>query len=541
MRSAGRHSLDRTVAPEMQDHSHHLHAAGPTGFARLFDVDRFMPHGHCYMWDPAILWTSVISDSLIAAAYVAIPFTLVFQIMRKRKDLPFNWMFVCFGMFIVACGFTHIMEIITVWRPHYGAMAIVKAITAAASVPTAIILFRIAPKIVKLPTVDQMVEERSRRLQAEAANDAKDRFIAVLSHELRTPLTPVKAGLDVLEDELRRCDASVSTRSAREALNMIRHNLEMETVLINDLLDVSASAPGELKFNLSPVDMREVVGKSLAMLQEDVRRKNLRLTVRMEAAQTTVMGASIRLHQIINNLVLNAVKFTPDGGTITVDMREADGRLKVAVADTGCGLAPEAIEQVFEPFEQVNRRADNAHGGLGLGLTIAKKVAESHGGRLIAESNGIGTGATFTLELPLAVAPASAEPQRPMTATEAAAQTKPDILLVDDHADTLRTIALLLRRSGYQVETAQTVKEAEPLLDQRKVLISDIGLPDGNGWDLMARFRAQGGRPGIAISGFGQAEDVERSRQAGFSQHLIKPVDINMLRSALETLTPVGS
>ena len=120
----------------MQDHSHHQHATGPGGFASLFDVDRFMPHGHCYQWDPGILWTSVISDSLIAAAYVAIPFTLVFQIMRK--DLPFNWMFVCFGMFIVACGFTHIMEIITVWRPHYPAMAIVKAITAAASVPTAI-------------------------------------------------------------------------------------------------------------------------------------------------------------------------------------------------------------------------------------------------------------------------------------------------------------------------------------------------------------------------------------------------------------------
>ena len=523
----------------MQDHAHHHHAAA-TGFSRLFDVDRFMPHGHCYMWDPAILWTSVISDSLIAAAYVAIPFTLVFQIMRKRKDLPFNWMFVCFGMFIVACGFTHIMEIITVWRPHYGAMAIVKAITAVASVPTAIILFRIAPKIVKLPTVDQMVEERSRRLQAEAANEAKDRLIAVLSHELRTPLTPVKAGLDVLEDELRKCEASLSTRSAHDALAMIRHNLNIETVLINDLLDVSASSPGELKFNLSPVDMRDVVGKSLAMLQDDVRRKNLLLAVRMEAAHTTVMGASIRLHQIINNLALNAVKFTPDGGEITVEMREENGWLKVSVADTGCGLAPEAIEQVFEPFEQVNRRADNAHGGLGLGLTIAKKLAETHGGRITAESSGIGTGATFTLELPLASAAASAEPQRPMNATPAAAQTKPEILLVDDHADTLRTIALLLRRSGYQVETAQTVKEAELLLDRRKVLISDIGLPDGNGWDLMAHFRAQGGRPGIAISGFGQAEDVERSRQAGFSQHLIKPVDISTLRSALETLAPTA-
>ncbi len=519
----------------MQDHSHHQHATG--GFANLFDVDRFMPHGHCYQWDPGILWTSVISDSLIAAAYVAIPFTLVFQIMRKRKDLPFNWMFVCFGMFIVACGFTHIMEIITVWRPHYPAMAIVKAITAAASVPTAIILFRIAPKIVKLPTVDQMVAEQSRRLQAEAANAAKDRFIAVLSHELRTPLTPVKAGLDLLEDELRKCDATVTTRSARDALAMIRTNLDIETVLINDLLDVSASGEGRVKLNLSPVDMRDVVGKSLAMLQDEIRRKNIQLHVRVEAARAVVMGASIRLNQIVNNLVTNAIKFTPDRGEITVELRENDGRLQLSVADTGCGIAPDAIDQVFEPFEQVNRKSENAHGGLGLGLTIAKKLAESHGGRLVATSEGVGRGSTFTLELPLAPeeSPAMQQPPQPAVASN---QGKPEILLVDDHADTLRTIAFLLRRSGYQVETAQTVGEAEPLLDRRKVLISDIGLPDGNGWDLMARFRAQGGRPGIAISGFGQQDDLERSRQAGFSQHLIKPIDIDTLRSALDALTP---
>ena len=520
----------------MQDHSHHQHAS--SGFASLFDVDRFMPHGHCYQWEPAILWTSVISDSLIAAAYVAIPFTLVFQIMRKRKDLPFNWMFVCFGMFIVACGFTHILEIITVWRPHYGALAIVKAITAAASVPTAIILFRLAPKIVKLPTVDQMVEERSLRLRAEAASDAKDRFIAILSHELRTPLTPVRAGLDVIEGELRKCEADGPIRSAREALQMIRANVDMETVLIDDLLDVSASREGKLKLNLSPVDMRDVLGKSLAMLQDEIRRKNIDLSVRVEATRTIVMGASIRLHQIINNLVTNALKFTPENGAITVALREENGRVLLSVADTGCGIAADALETVFEPFEQVNRRSDNAHGGLGLGLTIAKKLTESHGGRLLAESDGIGCGAKFTLELPLAdqQTPAVAEPAKPHAA--AVDQTKPEILLVDDHADTLRTIAFLLRRSGYQVETAQTVEEAETLLDRSKVLISDIGLPDGNGWDLMARFKAQGGRPGIAISGFGQEDDVERSRRAGFSDHLIKPIDIEALRGALEALQP---
>jgi CheY-like chemotaxis protein len=214
--------------------------------------------------------------------------------------------------------------------------------------------------------------------------------------------------------------------------------------------------------------------------------------------------------------------------------------LLLSVADNGVGLAPDAIEQVFLPFEQVNRKSDNAHGGLGLGLTIAKQLAESHGGRLTAASEGVGRGATFTLELPLAPAGSQAGKQPPAKAA-AADESKPGILLVDDHADTLRTIALLLRRSGYQVETAQSVGEAEPLLDRGKVLISDIGLPDGNGWDLMARFKAQGGGPGIAISGFGQADDLERSRAAGFSQHLVKPIDFDALRSALESLEPVGS
>src|SRR6185369_3093083 len=150
----------------------------------LFNIERFMPHGHCFQWDPGILWTSIISDSLIAASYMAIPFTLVFQIMRKRRDLPFNWMFVCFGVFIVACGMTHVMEIITIYKPFYGISGIVKAVTALASVPTAIILYRIAPRIVNLPSLKQLVHEQSLRLKAEAANEAKDRFIAVLSHEL---------------------------------------------------------------------------------------------------------------------------------------------------------------------------------------------------------------------------------------------------------------------------------------------------------------------------------------------------------------------
>ena len=498
-----------------------------------------MPHGHCYQWDPAILWTSVISDSLIAAAYIAIPFTLIFQIMRKRHDLPFNWIFVCFGLFIVACGFTHVMEIVTVWRPHYAALAIVKAITAAASVPTAIILFRLAPKIVRLPSVQQLVQEQSLRVRAEAASDAKDRLIAILSHELRTPLTPVSGGLEIIEEELRKLQGNGDTGAAYQALEMIRKNIATETVLINDLLDLSESGKGELKVNLTPVDLRDVLAKLLPTFQEEIRRKDVRLDVRIEASKTLVMGASMRLHQILSNLLTNAVKFTPKGGEILLELREAGDRLHLSITDSGRGIDAEALDRIFEPFEQFERRPENARGGLGLGLTIARRLAESHGGRLTVESAGRDRGAKFTLELP--VVREQPEPgQPPAQSPSTLDRNKPEILLVDDHADTLRMIAFLLRKSGYQVETAASIEEAEPLLEPRKVLISDIGLPDGNGWDLMSIFKAKGGGLGIAISGFGQEGDVERSRRVGFSDHLIKPIDINALRSALNALQPGG-
>ena len=498
-----------------------------------------MPHGHCYQWDPSILWTSVISDGLIAAAYIAIPFTLVFQIMRKRKDLPFDWMFVCFGLFIVACGFTHVMEIITVWQPHYPAMAIVKAITAAASVPTAIILFRIAPKIVKLPSLQQLMDEQSLRLRAEAASEAKDRLIATLSHELRTPLTPVKAGIDVLEQELRQTAAYGAGSAAQQAVAMIRQNVEKERVLIEDLLDLSVSGRGKVHVEFTATDLRGVVEAALARLAPEFRGKNIQLTEQLDGAKSIVHGAPARLEQIITNLLNNAIKFTPEGGAIAVRLTNDADTVHVAVTDTGCGLDPASMERIFEPFEQFNRRPEKAYGGLGVGLTIAKALAESHGGELRAESGGVGRGATFTLSLPLAADHSAPSP--PPEATPIPEADKPNVLLVDDHEDTLRTIALLLRRAGYLVQTAKSVSEAEPLLSRAELLISDIGLPDGDGWDLMARFRAQGGQAGIAISGFGQDEDFQRSYRAGFAEHLVKPIDIETLRRAMQSLRPTRS
>jgi len=366
----------------------------------LFDVDRFMPHGHCYQWDPGILWTSVISDALIFASYIAIPFALVMLIMRKRKDLPFNWMFVCFGVFIVACGLTHFMEIVTVWKPYYPISAIIKAITALASVPTALILFRVAPKIVQLPTLKQLVHEQGLRLKAEAASEAKDRFIAVLSHELRTPLTPVTAGLDLVEEELN--DNGGVSPAVRDTLKMVRRNVEMETNLISDLLDVSFAAQGKLDLKMEPVDFQEVLGESLPLFEPEMQNKNVQHELRVLTNNTVVMGAATRLHQVINNLLSNAIKFTPRGGRITIELNADPSTLLLSIQDSGSGIDAESLERIFQPFEQGHRDPTKSRAGLGLGLTIARTIAESHGGRLKAQSAGRGMGAIFILELPLA-------------------------------------------------------------------------------------------------------------------------------------------
>jgi signal transduction histidine kinase len=502
----------------------------------LFDIERFMPHGHCYSWDPQILWTSVISDALIAAAYAAIPFTLVFQIMRRRNDLPFNWMFACFGLFIVACGATHVMEIITVWKPFYALSSLVKVVTALASVPTAIILFRIAPKIVHFPTLQKLVDEQTRRIRAEAANEAKDRFIAMLSHELRTPLTPVKMGLELLEEELRHSEEGLQTDSAREALRMARNNLEMETALINDLLDLSALGHGKPQFVFEPVDFRRVVEDALLRFEEEIRKKKIQLHREISAVSTRTLGAPVRLHQIINNLLSNALKFTSEGGEITVALTNDSECLRFIVKDSGCGIPTEDLDKVFRPFEQLDPGNGEARKGLGLGLAIAQAMARAHHGRLLAQSEGVGRGATFSLELPLSEEPATAEGALSSSSAPSDSDRKPQLLVVDDHADTLVMLSRVLRRAGYQVETAKTVAEAEARLDQCEVLVSDIGLPDGNGCDLMQRFRARGGRAGIAITGFGQEEDIRRSAQAGFSQHLVKPIAIPVLFEALRNV-----
>jgi CheY-like chemotaxis protein len=249
------------------------------------------------------------------------------------------------------------------------------------------------------------------------------------------------------------------------------------------------------------------------------------------------MAAPSRVHQIVNNLLTNAFKHTPPGGHIQVKLTNERDTLQISVRDTGCGIDPEHLQRIFRPFEQGERKGTAPQEGLGLGLAIAESLARLHHGKLRAESAGRGRGSKFTLTLPLSNSfPTMAGAQMDGQIAPAS-NTCLRLLLVDDHLDTLEIVARLLRRSGYTVEMAQNLAEAETFLGRTDVLISDIGLPDGSGLDLMARFKSSGGLGGIAISGFGQSHDLERSRQAGFSHHLVKPLDLEALRRALASFT----
>jgi PAS domain S-box-containing protein len=360
---------------------------------------------------------------------------------------------------------------------------------------------------------------------AETANRAKDRFLAVLSHELRTPLAPVVAAVALLE---MTADMPLE---AREYLAMIRRNIALETRLIDDLLDLSLVISGKLRLDRRPTSLNDLVEHVMDIVGGEVHDKGLTLEMSLGARPDLVDADPARLQQMVWNLVKNATKFTPAGGTIRIATRSAGpGRAEVEVRDSGKGISPEALPHIFDPFEQGDPAITRQFGGLGLGLSIAKAVADRHGGTIRAASDGPGRGSSFVVALPLALAPADPrEESDPAAADDPAGRVR--VLLVEDHVDTARATVRLLERSGYKVTWADSVAAARRLAAEQPfdIVVSDLGLPDGDGHALMRQLKEQHGLPGIALSGFGMENDVQHGREAGFLEHLVKPVDVATL------------
>jgi two-component system CheB/CheR fusion protein len=331
---------------------------------------------------------------------------------------------------------------------------------------------------------------------------------------------------------------------------MIRRNVELEARLIDDLLDLTRIARGKLELHRREVDARGVLEHALANIERELAEKSLRLEVRLAAEDHRVWADAPRLTQVFWNLLSNAVKFTPQGGSISVrsrvEPRPLGARdLIVEISDTGIGIEPEVLPRIFEAFEQTDRRITRKFGGLGLGLAVSRAIVDLHGGRLSVASGGRGEGATFAVRLPLGGIQEDLDEtgiwlSRPRPAAErtAAADRSLRILLVEDHEDTAEAMADLLRMIGHEVAVARSVTTALDLAatfpgDGIDLVLSDLGLPDGSGHDLMRELVRLYGWKGIALSGYGMEEDIRRSQEAGFARHLTKPVNLEALRAAI--------
>lgn len=374
---------------------------------------------------------------------------------------------------------------------------------------------------------NRRIRAESARAEAEEANAAKDRFLAMLSHELRTPLSPIVHAVALLEES--DCSPSV-----RENIAIIRRNVRLEARLIDDLLDLARIRNGKLRLDEKPVDVHEVLRHALEICRPDWESRRLGVKVDLSASKSHVRGDPERLQQVFWNLLANAAKFSPEGGSVEMRTYSSGDSIAIEIADRGVGIEPEKLERIFDAFEQDGR---NTHAGLGLGLAICKALVEMHGGKITAHSEGLNRGASFVIRLPCAAA--SSEPNA-APSPQLPARGGLRLLLVEDHHDTLTTLERLLVRRGYTVRTAASIAQALEITREFTfdVLVSDIGLPDGKGTDLLESIEQEHGvRPlAVAMSGFGMEEDLKRSREAGFSEHLTKPIEFSALHQAIARL-----
>lgn len=394
-----------------------------------------------------------------------------------------------------------------------------------------------ASKIARDVTRRKQIEAERERLLQELhhANAAKDHFIAVLSHELRTPLNPVLMTVTDLER-----DESVPP-AVREQLTVVRRNVELEARLIDDLLDSTRIASGKLQLQRTIVDATELICRATSIVEGEARAKGVRLETETCPHPCPVDADPARLQQVIWNVVKNAVKFTPQGGWVHLrcDL-SVSGRVRMVVEDNGIGIAAEDLERIFDAFDQGDPHTTHRFGGLGLGLSISKALVTMHGGMLTAHSEGRGCGAAFVIDLPLAVQPA---PTAAADAAPSAIHRAAHLLVVEDHEATSRVMVRLLTKRGYSVSSAASIQEALRVLKDAPVdlLISDVGLPDGSGRELIQQARQLRPLAGIALSGYGTDADMAQSRDAGFSAHLTKPVDIDRLDEEIQRLTAEGA
>ncbi|HEX7809619.1 MAG TPA: ATP-binding protein, partial [Thermoanaerobaculia bacterium] len=367
-----------------------------------------------------------------------------------------------------------------------------------------------------------------------SANRAKDEFLITLSHELRTPMTATLGWASMLRRDL-------SPENFRLAIDTIERSSRAQAQLIDDILDVSRIVTGKLQLNVAPVGFRQIVESSVDAIRPTATTKNIELQLNLADVPSVVIADSARLQQVLWNVLSNAVKFTPSGGTVAITLHEpSEGRARITVRDTGIGISRRFLPHIFERFRQADGGTSRVHGGLGLGLAIVKSLIELHGGTVTAASEGEGLGSTFTLTLPIAT-PSLADTSAPIE-TPMVTLSGVSVLLVEDDDDTRRMLSATLTTFGADVTAVHSVSAALDSMHAStpSVLVSDIGMPGLDGYELMLRIRANPSAatravPAIALTAYASPEDRERVLTSGFNFHLAKPVDpLTVVRAVRE-------
>lgn len=535
------------------------------------NVIEYLPHGFCIAWNPQLLAMHVISDLLIAIAYFSIPIGILY-VAKRRPDTELQPIYYLFAAFILACGVTHVMGILTLWVPLYYTQGITKVVTAVVSVATAIYLLPKLKHIMALPDLSKLTqintalaEEIVSRRQSEAslrhsqelalqAQKTQAAFLANMSHEIRTPMNGVLGTLDLLLDtELKPEQHQLASASKRSAASLLS--------LLNDILDISKVESGQMTLRRSPLEIADVLADVEAALAFDAQSKNIELRCPAEGLPESVyVGDSVRLRQILLNLVGNAIKFT-DVGHVKVTCRELSrtgqvATLEFAVKDTGVGIAPEHQKNLFKRFTQVDSSSTRRAQGSGLGLAIVKELVELMGGQVRLHSEpGNGTEVVFSLKLGLPTLSDSTERDQFVPPAPAAIQTETippvqqfhgKILVVEDAAMNQMVVCKVLERLGLASKVANNGQEAIELLatEQFDLVLMDGQMPVMDGYEATAVIRS-GTVPGVnpdipvvALTAHAMVGEDQKCLNVGMNDYLTKPLDRAKLIEVLGKYLP---
>ncbi len=510
------------------------------------DTD-FMPHGMCYLWEPALLALHVSTDFLIGLSYVAISGTLVYLIHRARRDIPFSWVFLAFGLFIIACATTHFIGVWTVWNANYWLAGYAKLLTAAASVMTAAVVPFLIPQVFQTIEAVKLSEQRRAELEAahhelaearDAALEAtrlKSEFLANMSHELRTPLNAIIGYSEILAE-----DAEDSGRAGDLAdLQKIRSAGKHLLALINDVLDLSKIEAGKMEVHLEEVDVPSMLDDVVSTISPLIAKNSNRLELDFSGDLGKVQADLTKVRQALFNLLSNASKFTSDGVIkLTVRRYWKDGVewISFAVSDSGIGITPEQMKKLFQAFSQADASTSRKYGGTGLGLILSRRFCQMMGGDISVVSEA-GRGSTFTIDLPTDGQP-SPEARAPRTESQIPASVPgvPTVLVIDDDEVARDLMRRYLDQQGLHMLGAASGEEGLRLAKEIKpaAITLDVLMPGMDGWAVLGALKADPDLAHIPVIMATFLDDASMGYALGATDFLTKPINRPQLSKVLE-------